>query len=73
VVEEDEMLTEDLFLKAERPSINLEGMRADQVLTGPLFQLNTTRDPDTEEALAEYTRLAALDAKQASAGRFELG
>lgn len=37
------------------------GWRSDQILTGPAFDLKTTRDPLTEERLAEYRRLLARD------------
>lgn len=35
------------------------GWRSDQILTSPAFDLMTTRDPLTEERLAEYRRLLA--------------
>lgn len=37
---------------------SVRGARADQVLLGPLFGLDSTRDPETERLLAERTRLA---------------
>jgi hypothetical protein len=62
VVEEGEPLTEnDVQIIAETMNVTQEGRRADQILTGPLFNLETTRDPETERLLSEYTRLTASD------------
>jgi hypothetical protein len=41
--------------------VDLRGWRADQILTGPAFDLNSARDTETERIMDEYTRLAALD------------
>jgi hypothetical protein len=35
------------------------GWRSDQILTGPAFDMTTTRDPRSEQRLAEYRRLLA--------------
>jgi hypothetical protein len=61
IVEEREPLTKDGLLVAERIAYGQKSLRADQILTGPLFELETTRDPDTQNLLAEYTRLMALE------------
>jgi hypothetical protein len=37
------------------------GWRADQILTTPLFGLNSSRDINTQKLLVRYTELAALD------------
>jgi predicted ATP-binding protein involved in virulence len=51
-----------VVLRRERDLINVmaetpdvKGLRADQILTGPLFDLKTTRDIETERKLAEYS------------------
>jgi len=60
-IEKEEPLTEDdVRVIAENPDISAEGWRADQILTSPLFQLETTRDPETAELLNKYTQLTAL-------------
>jgi hypothetical protein len=61
VVEEREPLTKDVLLVAERIVYGQKSLRADQILTGPLFELETTRDPDTTNLLTEYTALMALE------------
>lgn len=38
-------------------SENFEGWRSDQILTGPAFDLSTTRDKATEVKMKEYTQL----------------
>lgn len=40
---------------------SFRGWRADQILTGPLFNLPSTREPDTQWLLERYSRLAARD------------
>lgn len=61
VVEEEEPLTEDnVRVIAERVGMSAEGWRADQILTSPLFELETTRDPETARLLNRYTDLTAL-------------
>lgn len=58
---EGEALTEDRFVAiATRSDQDLRGWRADQILTGPLFNLDTARDPETELMLESFTRLSAL-------------
>jgi|GEM_PF-5551866 len=62
IVEEHENLTEqDVHVVAERAVVKGDGWRVDQILTSPLFELQTTRDPETARQLKEYTRLLALD------------
>jgi hypothetical protein len=48
------------MLVAERTGVSQKGLRADQILTGPLFNLETTRDVETRNLVAEYKRLVAL-------------
>lgn len=45
----------------ERVKEPFQGWRADQILTGPLFGLQSTRDRDTQKLLERYTKLAILD------------
>jgi hypothetical protein len=40
---------------------SLKGFRADQILTGEAFGLETARDPETENLINEYTELMVLD------------
>jgi len=40
-----------------RSPIDPEGLRADQVLTSPLFGLESARDPDVEKKLDDYVKL----------------
>ena len=40
-----------------KPRYNLQGLRADQVLTSPLFSLESTRNMETQQALARYRHL----------------
>jgi hypothetical protein len=61
VVEEREPLTTEKFVVAERIPFWPEGLRTDQILTSPLFNLETTRDPDTKALMSEYSRLVALE------------
>ena len=61
VVEEREPLTTAKVVVAERVPFGPEGFRVDQILTGPLFNLETTRDPDTATMMNEYSRLTALE------------
>jgi predicted ATP-binding protein involved in virulence len=46
-------------LRIEIPDYDVQGFRADQVLTSPLFNLPTSLSPDKEEKLMRYTALAA--------------
>lgn len=48
-------------VQMEKPGLNVQGWRADQILTGPLFRLASTRDPETQRRLMRYTELAALE------------
>ena len=41
---------------------SVQGWRADQILTSSLFDLDTTRDPETEQQLARYDELLAIRA-----------
>jgi predicted ATPase len=45
----------------ERIEEPFQGWRADQILTGPLFGLQSTRDPETLKFLMRYTELAACE------------
>jgi hypothetical protein len=62
IVEKGEALTKgDIRVEAERIKMKEPGWRIDQILTSPLFELETTRDPETARMLSEYTRLTALE------------
>ena len=50
---------EDGRVKVESPALELKGWRADQVLTGPLFNLPSSIDPELHEAMKRYSDLAA--------------
>jgi ABC-type multidrug transport system ATPase subunit len=61
---------DELFvLKEEQKRVVVEqaffvqGWRADQILTSSLFDLDTTRDPETEHQLARYDDLLAIRAR----------
>ena len=43
------------------------GFRADQILTSPLFRLQSTRDPQTRAAIETYTSLAWREERTLSA------
>jgi len=43
----------------DRPQVTTHGLRADQILTSPLFNLESTRDPETHAMLMRYTELIA--------------
>ena len=45
----------------ERVEEPFQGWRADQILTGPLFGLESTRDLETQKLLMRYTELAARE------------
>ncbi|MCP4213454.1 MAG: AAA family ATPase [bacterium] len=49
---------EEITVKQDLPSI--KGWRADQILTGPLFGLRSTRDISTGNMMKEYKKLLAL-------------
>lgn len=51
----------DRRILIEKPEMSLQGLRADQILTGPLFQLESTRDPETHRLLMRYSDLATRD------------
>lgn len=57
-----------LVLKEEQDHVivesvpSVQGWRADQILTSSLFDLETTRDPETEQQLVRYDELLALRA-----------
>jgi predicted ATPase len=61
VVEDREPLTTKRVVVAERMPFGPEGFRVDQILTSPLFNLETTRDPDTSALMNEYSRLVAFE------------
>ena len=44
------------------PGTYVQGWRADQILTSPLFDMETTRDPETEQQLARFDELLAIRA-----------
>jgi hypothetical protein len=46
---------------AEQLRESLKGWRVDQILTSPLFGLQTSREPETERLLLRYSELAARD------------
>ncbi|MCU0287242.1 MAG: hypothetical protein MUF15_12715, partial [Acidobacteria bacterium] len=48
----------EVIVKQDLPSI--KGWRADQILTGPLFGLESTRDLSTKHQMDEYSSLLGL-------------
>lgn len=48
-----------------RAAFDTEGLRADQILTSPLFGLPTTRGPDEQQTIREYSRLLGLQERTA--------
>jgi predicted ATPase len=61
-------------VKIEKLTIDFAGLRADQVLTGPAFQLPTTVDPTTAKLREEYADLLAKNRTPQQDARFqELG
>lgn len=46
---------------AQQPESSFKGWRVDQILTSPLFGLQTGRESETERVLMRYTELAARD------------
>jgi hypothetical protein len=46
---------------AEHGLMPFQGWRADQLLTSPLFHLESSRDPETTRLIERYTELAACD------------
>jgi hypothetical protein len=46
---------------AEQPESSLKGWRVDQILTSPLFGLQTGRESETQRVLMRYSELAARD------------
>jgi hypothetical protein len=61
IVEIGSPLTVAEILAAQRIGVQPEGQRADQILTSPLFNLESTRDKRTTDLISEYTRLNAID------------
>jgi hypothetical protein len=60
-VEKGEPLTErEISVEIQQIKEKPEGWRADQILTSPLFELETTRDPETARLLDEYNSLMVL-------------
>lgn len=51
----------DRRILIEKPEMSLQGLRADQILTSPLFKLESTRDPETHRRLMRYSDLATRD------------
>ena len=63
-VRQEELLVLEKKNSTIRPIENLpelESMRVDQILTSPIFGLNTTIDPDVEEKFQEYYALLRKD------------
>jgi predicted ATP-binding protein involved in virulence len=54
-------VTDSGAVTVEQPVESVRGWTASQILTGPLFGLDSTRDPETEEKIRES---AALNAKE---------
>lgn len=52
---------QDGWVHAERPAGSYKGWRVDQILTGPMFGLQTGRESETQRLLLRYTELAARD------------
>ncbi|MES1243042.1 MAG: AAA family ATPase [Acidobacteriota bacterium] len=52
---------EDGKVVAHQPESSFKGWRVDQILTSPLFGLQTGRESETERMLMRYTELAARD------------
>ncbi|HEY3368273.1 MAG TPA: AAA family ATPase [Symbiobacteriaceae bacterium] len=48
-------------VKAESPLPSMHALPAEEILLGPAFGLETTRDPEIDALLREYVRLNALD------------
>lgn len=62
IVEVGEALTiEEATVTAEHIGIYQKGSRVDQILTSPLFGLESTRDTETAKTIMEYSRLAAIE------------
>jgi hypothetical protein len=61
IVEEREPLTKGNVLLAERAAFERDGLRADQILTSPLFELETTVGSELGNLLKEYTHLMAIE------------
>jgi hypothetical protein len=57
----DRLTKEDAQVAVDPMGFDARGWRADQLLTSPAFDLNTSRNPETEQVMLEYTRLAAMD------------
>lgn len=49
------------LVSAERLADSYKGWRVDQILTGPLFDLKSGRESETQRMLLRYTELAARD------------
>lgn len=61
IVEKGEPLTvREISVEIQQIKEKPEGWRADQILTSPLFELETTRDPETARLLDEYNDLMVL-------------
>lgn len=52
---------EDGKVIAQQPESSFKGWRVDQILTSPLFGLQTSRGSETERMLTRYTELTARD------------
>jgi predicted ATP-binding protein involved in virulence len=51
----------DSGIEVHKDLPSIKGWRADQILTGPLFDLDSSRDVDTERLLGCYTELVVKD------------
>jgi tetratricopeptide (TPR) repeat protein len=58
-------------IEVEKLTISFEGLRTDQVLTGPAFRLPTTLDPETKKLRDEYTVLLGKNRIQSEERRFQ--
>jgi tetratricopeptide (TPR) repeat protein len=58
-------------IKVEKLTISFEGLRTDQVLTGPAFRLPTTLDPETKKLRDDYTVLLGKNRIESEERRFQ--
>jgi tetratricopeptide (TPR) repeat protein len=58
-------------VKIEKLAVSFEGLRTDQVLTGPAFRLPTTLDPETAKLRDEYTVLLGKQRNIGEEERFQ--
>jgi hypothetical protein len=65
-VSAEESPNERLVATIERVDIDPKGLRADQILTSPLFGMMTSRSPDFAQDVARYTHLMTNDSRTAA-------